>query len=509
MAQFFEDVHFYMKSIIYTVLVLLSHSAVAQLPYTNVANHVAHNSDPSIEVVGDNYYVANIINDITDQWFHYVKYDTLGMVLDTLKIHYDPLKYFNTNCKKCFEFHRGSFYHAFNTNWHDVPGTDSVSTLIIKIKGDLSDTVKLKLYNTGLRNFTAVTDLEFDSDSTFLMSMFHGFYNGTDPQIPGYWKVESVVSRIDTSLNILWEVKVPDLDSNRNNGISPSKLILDQNGGVIVVGPDQHFSTASSYEGLAFRLDITTGQLLWRRSFIRQRGINGMYGVNNGDGTIQFVQNFSTSPGQLNDRLNVGLMDTSGNVLSQKQYYWGGRSIVAEDIIKLKDGSYYVSGVYDYSRGLGFKFTRNLDSLWATSYSYPFTSGISNVDAFLQDSSGMLVHTGWTTTNDIDNWLFRIDIQGCDTSNCGLKLFENVQPNNYLTVFPNPCGQICVVDIDQMSSFIGARLMVTDVMGRLIQDNLVSSSREEIRFPHPGFYVVQLIDSHGNIIGIEKVSSNF
>ncbi|GGH64362.1 T9SS type A sorting domain-containing protein [Phaeocystidibacter marisrubri] len=493
-----------MKSIVIAVLGLFSLSVNGQLPYTNVANHIAHNSDASIEVVGDYYYVANITNNVSPLSFQYARLDTNGLVLDTLTLEYDPSYYFNTNCIKCFTYHQGSFYHAINNGFNHIPGNDTSEILLHKVANDLSDTIVSTVYSTSLRNSLFATDIVFDSDSTFIMSSLHGYYNGTDPQQPGYWKIGSVISRLDTNFNLIWETEIPDIDMNRNNGLSPSQIVIDNNGGIFVVGPDHIYSTSSLNEAFVAKISQADGHLYWRKHFTRTRGIDGMYLTSNYDGTFTFVQNFSINPTQWNPILNVGILDSNGVVLNEREFNWGSTPIIAEGLIRLQDGSYYVSGVYDVAYGLGFRFTPQLDSLWSTSYEYPFTAGLSNVDDFQQDSSGMLVHTGWTVTSDIDNWLFRIDLQGCDSVNCGLNITEESNLQAF-SVYPNPSKQDFHLEIAE--DFVNARVSfeLTDIYGRIVLKNVINQSPMKLSIEKAGVYFITIRNEHLSVLHTEKL----
>jgi hypothetical protein len=481
----------------------------AQTPYTNVINYIAHNGRPSIEVGGINtYYVANILNIWPDSYMQYAKLDTNGNVLDTLTILWDPTKVFTGNCPKCLHLKNGVLYHAYNDFISNVPGNDTVAVILAKIKPDLSDTIYHKYYAPKIGRATEARAMVFDTDSTFILTSISAYYTG-DTAPNAQFKFNVLVSRIDTAFNVLWETIIPDSDSTRNYGHSPGDITLDSYGTMLVTGSP--YSQIRQNEAFAARLRVSNGQLLWRRVDTGAMGIQGMYAVDHGDGTYRYVQNWLDDPDPVFKgfhKLHVGILDTNGNILQDKAYGMEEREHVAVDLIKLKDGNYYTAGTSYYwnPKGLGFKFTPNLDSLWMRWYWHDTITDFSQLDAFKEDSSGMIVHTGWHASGKLYNWLFRIDTRGCDTSNCNISIYEEPDIDTRWQVFPNPSSGPVTIDHPELYAQGTINIQVMNMQGAIIHNQDYAPSEPiPLQIPTSGSYYVIIRNSKNEVIGLKQV----
>ncbi|KAB2807692.1 T9SS type A sorting domain-containing protein [Phaeocystidibacter luteus] len=341
--------------------------------------------------------------------------------------------------------------------------------------------------------------------------MFRTFIAGTDSTLPGYYKTESLITKLDTNLNVLWELSIPDPDSSRDYGHSPSKIIINNDGTAFIIGPDHAFHVSSYRESFVAKVRLSDGHLLWRKTFTHPRGFRGMYAADNGDGTLRFVRSTYQSTGQFHTLLSVGIIDTAGNILNEKEYGWKNSIIVSDDLIKLDDGNFYCSGEYQRNRGFGFKFSPNLDSLWMVNYDYPFNVGLSVPDAFIQDSSGMIAHTGWTvltidSVTDVYNWLFRVDTRGCTVSNCDISIYEHTQLDPRWRGFPIPSTGPLTIDHPELARFGSVAIQVFDLAGRKVYAQIHDCNQAiSINIEAPGQYQVLIGDENLNALGLLKV----
>ncbi len=478
----------------------------AQTPYTNVINYIAHNGRPSIEIGGINtYYIANVLNTGLGGEMQYARLDTNGNVLDTLTIHWDPTKVFTGNCPKCLELNNGVLYHVYNDFIADIPGNDTVAIILGKIKPDLSDTILHRYYNPQVGRGAEARAITFDTDSTFLLTAINAYFTG-DTAPNAQFKFNVLVTRFDTAFNVLWETIIPDTDSTRNYGHVPGDIVLDDYGTMLITGSPYWFIHYN--EAFAARLRVSDGQLLWRRVDTGAMGIQGMYAVDHGDGTYRYVQNWKVSSTNNFHKFHVGILDTNGNILQDKEYGLNERRHVSVDLIKLRDGNYYASGTSYYGgpKGLGFKFTPNLDSLWMRWYWHDTITDFSQLDAFKEDSSGMIVHTGWHVSGQLYNWLLRIDTRGCDTSNCNISIYEEPDIDTRWQVFPNPSSGPITIDHPELYAQGTINIQVMNMQGAIIHHQEYAPTEPiPLQIPTSGSYYVIIRNSKNEVIGLKHV----
>lgn len=495
-----------MRRLLHTgVFFLVCFAGVAQVPYTNVVNHVAHNTRPALEVVGDYYYVANNLND--SSWtLDYVKLDTNGTVVKKFSYVVDSAQ-FPSNCPKCLDYHNGVLYHAYSDGIASIPGTDTGAIVLCKINPDLSDTIMTQHYIPVHGGGCDIKALEFDSDSTFIIAATNFFYTG-DSAPQAVFKYATLVARLDTSFNILWETIIPDTDSTRNFGVFPEDIVIDKYGSILVTGTPAWVAQVS--EAFAARLRVSDGHLYWRKSYTGNLGIRGMNALDHGDGTYRYVQNWYTDVQDGFFELHIGILDTTGTILDEQVYAKPERRHLTDDLIRLKDGNYYCAGVTFWGgyKGLGFKFSPQLDSLWMRQYQYGPTSNTCNVDIFKEDSSGMIVHTGWVTSNQLDNWIFRIDTYGCDTSDCGLGIDENYALDSRWRVFPNPSTGSFTVDHPEIDRLGQLHIQVIDMQGRITQESQLLGSSIKMFIDTPGLYYIRISDQY-QTFGVQPITIQY
>lgn len=481
------------------ILLFISLPAIGQTVYTNRVNHVAHNTRPAFEIVGDYYYVANNLNISPYSQMQYVKLDTLGNVLNTLNILWDPNYVFPSNCPKCLDYHHGVLYHAYSNG----KTRDSAAIILSKVRLDLSDTVLTQYYPTINGHGLDIKDLEFDSDSTFIIAAIDAFYTG-DSAPQAVFKFNTLVARLDTNFNILWETIIPDTDPNRNFGVFPEDIVIDAYGSILVTGTPAWVAQVS--EAFAARIRISDGHLYWRKSYTGNLGIRGMNAFDHGDGTYRYVQDWITDVNNAYHLYEIGILDTAGIIISSKQYGSTNQTHTANDLIRLKDGNYYCAGVTHQFKGLGFKFTPNLDSLWMKQFSYGPVSNTCYLEVFKEDSSGMIAHTGWVTSNRVDNWIFRIDTKGCTVSNCDIGIPENPVLDERWEVFPNPSTGPFTIYHPEMETLGPLVVQIHNMEGRLVYDgDHVEGEPIQLQLDVAGEYQVIIAKQNREVIGLQKV----
>lgn len=467
-------------------------SSHGQTVYTNVLNHVAHDSRPAFEVVGDYYYVANTLNIWPYSQMQYVKIDTNGTVLDTLEIVWDHTEVFPAGCPKCLDYHNGVLYHAYSDFVASDGVSDSAVAIFTKLSLDLSDTIVTKYYQPINSRSSDIKELVFDTDSTFIIGAVDAYY------LPdSTFKYRTLIARLDTNFNVLWETLILDTDMSRNFGVSPEDIVVDAYGTILVTGSPAWGAMVN--EAFAARLNRFTGQLLWRKTYTGTIGTRGMNAADHGDGTYRYVQSWITDEPKAHHLYHIGILDTSGNIISERVYGKDNRTQTANDLVRLSDGNYYCAGVTHQFTGLGFKFTPSLDSLWMLNYRYGASSNTCYLEMFQEDSSGMIVHNGWVTHNQLDNWLFRVDKNGCQVSNCRLNIEEHENEQSPWRIFPNPSDGWVTLDHPNIAHFGVLHIEVYDALGQLVlKRNHSQGTPISFRLETSGLYVIQILPEHTN-----------
>ncbi|MCR9154584.1 MAG: T9SS type A sorting domain-containing protein, partial [Bacteroidetes bacterium] len=267
--------------------------------------------------------------------------------------------------------------------------------------------------------------------------------------------------------------------------------------------------------GFAARFD-GDGNNLWYKEYPGNLGMSGMYCVDNGDGTYQYVQNWWTRiQGDAND-IMVGRMDTLGNILTSKRLGKINRMQFAQGLLKTQDGNFYVSGIGYFSNfhSYGFKFSPQGDSLWYRTYHHDDSLDLAYVESFKEDGAGNLVHFGYHGNNVNPNpgngifaWLYRTDEHGCIFQDCHLSQ-EEIAALPKLSLYPNPSKGRFYIEIEASQDF-PCVLEIYNTDGALLESHSLVSpyqSRLVIDTPlNPGHYFVLLRDKQGTELALSKL----
>ncbi|NVK04335.1 MAG: T9SS type A sorting domain-containing protein [Flavobacteriia bacterium] len=438
----------------------------------------------------------------------FVNFDTNGQVLDTLTLRDSSWQL--GGCSKCLHFNRGKLYYAA-TNF---TGLRSSELLFLKVRPDLGDTIIKKTVRildtnligqyTWLRTSGNAWATKFDTDSTFILTGYS--FRKTFIAPDSVSKYDLHVARFDTAFNLLWSTTVPEVDQTRPEGPIGGDIEIDTYGSVLITGNPYRYSPARL--GFAARLRRTDGQLIWYKEYPGgQHGLWGMYCVDNGDGTYQFVQNWSTTPTGGNNYINAGVMDTLGIIIQEKRFLSPSREHAPVDLIRTSDGNYYTAGTtyYGETYSFGFKFTPTLDSLFAIDLYHDQIGNRSEVFNFQEESDGFIVHGGMyigSSAPGVNSWLIRIDPQGRDTSNCGIGVPEHPQPVAF-TFYPNPADHRLIIEWNpQELSMTEGKVFVFDMVGRMLFSKRIGDPDAGIEVLDisefiPGTYILQLSTESG------------
>ena len=501
-----------MKILFPLMLVLgFSLQVSGQIPYLNKRyerNTVLDNA--SLAMDSTSYYIGSVIN-TNVRLYHYTKIDFLGNITDTLDLNFNDTITRIENCKECLQVHKGRLYNMY-TNFPKRTASDSTTIVLSKIQLDLKDTIETKVF--ALNGYQAVTveASRIDSDSTFLISGLAARLVGANLQ----FKYDLLLAKFDTSFNLIWVTTLPNNTPN-NVPFGPigGNIVLDKYGGVLVSGSP--FVEPFPKMGFAARFNAKTGASYWYKEFKGDHGVGGMYCANRDDGTYQFIQNWYTDSISSSIRFNIGVMDTMGNILSQKLVGENNRYQFCLGLIATLDGGYYAAGTGKYGDryGFGFKFSSQQDSLWQGYYWHDDPWEFSWIATFQQKPDSNFVHFGshfdhWNVPNGSKfySWLLETDNHGCDTSGCNLGS-EDLQEIKGVefSIYPNPSRGTFQIKFEDQQGQGYYNLEIWDMLGRKVYEDAywIEDRRMEVSTNLPqGVYNV-ILSKDGYLLGSEKL----
>lgn len=425
-------------SILVTSLFLTGLSTNGTAQYLDTIYDIGHDARPSFTLLeGGDILIANANNNQTNL-YQYARLNSQGLLLDSLNLHYPANDYFFANCKRALVCIGKNLYNAY-TNFHQQ---DSTYIILSKLSLNPLDTLQTHLYFADRSIYIASQALVmvYDSDSSFLLSGLHARW-ALEPD--SVLKYDLFLSRIDTNFQVVWETIVPDGQYGRDYGPMGTDILIDEYGGILVTGNEFFYPLLEI--GFAARFN-QAGQNLWYKEYPGTLGMSGMYCVDNGDGSYQYIQNqWTRAQGDAND-LITGRMDTLGNILSSKRIGKINRMQFAQDLIQTSDSNFYVSGIgyYINMHSYGFKFSPQGDSLWYRSYHHDDSLDLAYLETFREDSAGNLVHFGYHVNNinpgpnnNLSSWLYRTDADGCIFKDCQLGKEELGSLPPFI-LYPNP-----------------------------------------------------------------------
>jgi hypothetical protein len=345
--------------------------------------------------------------------------------------------------------------------------TDSTQLKFLRIRHRDLSLVKSKIYRShvGLGG-PLVRDMVRDTDSTWVLT---GSYERNDSSVQTLTNEKSDlwIARFDTAFNLIWENKVQDNHPTQAYGPLGDNVIADAYGGYLVTGSFLRGPPRTFIKPLIAARFNETGKLLWYKEYqVSPKMAYELRAVDNGDGTYQYVANYTVALNSQRqprwNKLVIGQLDTSGNLLSQKLIGQDNKTIRAFDINHTLDGNYYVSGFTGHGNylynddGFGFKFNRSLDSLWFRRYYHGNTEDMSSIDYSYPTEDSGYVHVGFyidftnpPNDNHINNWILKTDKFGCVEAGCQNISISEMRKGKEFTVYPSPADINLYLDANE------------------------------------------------------------
>jgi len=262
--------------------------------------------------------------------------------------------------------------------------------------------------------------------------------------------------KFDKDLKPLWYTTVNGTPAQGPAGPTGADIVVSDNGHILVTGNPYYYSAKKMTFSARFTPD---GTKEYYQEYFHPFGSWGMHCVDKGNGTYQYVLNSWTNSSGSNNQLHVGIMDTTGRLVSRDTIGLNNRAQAAMDLIQTSDGNYYTSGAgyYGVEYCFGAKFSAQGDSLWYRSYRYQDTFDLHFPESFFEMPDSGIVHI--STFVDLHNpdsvphgfaWLYKTDEHGCLIENCHLQIEET----QFLawTFYPNPSSGEVQVELPQAGS---------------------------------------------------------
>jgi hypothetical protein len=403
---------------------------------------------------------------------------------------------------------------------------DSDSTYIEFVKFNTSlDTVHTKLYFEKDHYMPFISDMEIETDSTFIVS--GGYYRKENNK----WRFSMMLTKLDTNFNIIWNQKFdyPLMDSNWEGGYTDAYLELDNYGSIIVsggcriIGPYSPYPNPNPnyyYSSYVGRFSIENGDSVWVKDIRTvEPGSQLCFVKDNGDGEYRFIYRAITyySGNSFGIRaLRFGAIDTNGTLLWSTRFMQMNYLYNIWDMTTTLDGNYYVSGNYVvsdstepggiYLRGGCLKISPQGDSLWFRELVWNDSSDFHEIYSFQECPDSGFIHLGQMADRDFDinpnrtvySWVVKTDKWGCIVSGCeSLNVQEYLSDSFSPLVYPNPTYDGTIyIDINQEGA---VPIKMFDLTGRLLFSDHVFSINGVIQIDGSsisqlsnGFYLIQV-----------------
>ncbi len=404
------------------------------------------------------YFISNTMNN-NPRIVDFIKTDLSGSLIDSLRLQFpDSNFYFNTHNGLLAK--DGMLFSVFS-NAINTPADSSEIVFIRLNSSDLSlDT--LQRFSMLGYSWTSPYACNWSADSNLLIT---GYVANNGFQAPYLM----FLAKFDRNFNLMWQRVINGSPASAPFGPIGSDIEVSADGSILVTGNPYFIVPKQMAFAARFSQD---GTKQWYRQYFSIFGSSGLYCVDNGDQTYQYVLNsWTSSSGGLN-RLVVGEMDTLGNLTSRDTLGYNTRNQFAQDLIKLSDGSYYTAG-YNFKNTFytyGMKFNRSGDSIWYRGYRYDPTDTLDEcyLQSFYQDNDSNIVHIGTYADlhnpgpgNGLYSWLFRTDRHGCFQTDCHLGIEVKSEPT--WNTFPNPCSGKLEIIVPEACT-----IKLIDISGRLM-----------------------------------------
>lgn len=345
--------------------------------------------------------------------------------------------------------------------------------------------------------------------------------------IVGGWSASTIGPGSDVTfnhgLNDVWVVKLDalgELEWERSLGGSQYDDAFDvkqtADGGYIVAGlTKSNDGDASGHHGdydfWVVKLDAT-GTLVWQNTLGGTGAEIAESIIQASDGGYMVVGTTTSNDGDVSGNHGqedywVVQLDALGELVWQKTLGGSGRELYCTTVQETSPGVFVVSGASNSNDGDVISGSGTTDVwlvqisgsgsiVWETSFGG--SSGDVCNDAQMTDDGGLIL-AGQTYSNDgdvsgnhgaYDYWVLKLD--GLSTS---VEEFDQ----SAFRVWPNPARE--TVQLSIPPDLIGARLVITDAQGRVLQRaRATRAQRTSFTIDTPGVYFVSLLTDSGHAV---------
>lgn len=460
-------------------------------------------------LVDDTTYVVASTYILGLKTINFGRFDFTGKSIFTKSFTLSSNSYTGT-CSKCLQQKNGKYYYG-QTNF---VGSDSLYVKFWKLDRNL-DTLLTKNHIKFNGRQPRLYDLEFESDSTFLVS---GYVSSINSNIGKY---DLWVAKFDTAFNKIWEKRIEDNFPNLHYGYYGGHLTIDNYGSVLVSGQAFSYYAAvdTNFYSMAARFDRRTGNLIWKKDFFSPVGSADFATIDAGDGKYHFAkqQYLHIVPRTFgytdSTQLQFGVLDTLGNILWDTLIGPKYGQFWFKDFQKTIDGNYYVSGEYyrPYkSFSAGFKFSPKGDSIWFRPYLYQDSADAHFIWSFQETSDSGFIHFGLYGDLDFDldslrlqySWMLKTDKYGCQVPGCHTIGLKEYQPKSYqISVFPNPSDGSFIVDIPEHQFEEALTIDIYSTGGQLVHRVVPQRGQTtvELNGKPPGLYLLKITKGYSEV----------
>jgi hypothetical protein len=462
--------------------------------------YIGYASTKSIEIAPKKYQVLYLVTNINTR-IRYFNIATLNEFGDTtlVKSYAKPSVSFiyNVVVKKDFLYYSGDVFDSITQKQH---------FLLMKVNflGDTLWTKKYDLhYNTGACGSIVATN-----DNGFILT---GWTTPYDTTTGNTGLSKGQVIKVDSSGNLQWSKYY---GSANTTDVIYSAVETPEKDLIFVGVKDIYYPRFEvDFQYYLFKTN-SLGDLIWEKSYGNRNWLEGYQAIiKTKDNNYLLGGSVNYTPITNTDiPIQLTKINTNGDTLWERKYLRSGEDILT-DMVETTDGSIVFTGwIYRntprfQAAGYLHKVNARGDSLWMRTIDSDtmYDDYINHINQ-TSDKGFILTGAGFPPgRRNAEAWIIKVDSLGCTYNGCAISTatHDYTEGSHVMTLFPNPASDVLNIDFKTTAFLKDARLLVVDVVGRVIKnvklDDLTSQYSLDVQGIPNGIYFCTLLSNHKTI----------
>ena len=345
---------------------------------------------------------------------------------------------------------------------------------------DRGDTLWTKKYGL-LYNIGSITAMLETKDKGFLIAGYTINYDFTIHDYTNRTQIQ--VFKLDSLGNVQWTKNY----GNINNAEDVFSIVETEDNDFLFVGRD--ILRGGDFQNYMFKID-RLGNLLWEKIYGNPNYLEALSSIiktNDNNYLIGGGVNFDPNS-YIIAPLEMSKITKDGNILWSKRILKVWASNLG-DMVETTDGKIVITGwIYGYTRyqdaaGFIYKVNAQGDSLWMRVINRDtlIDDYISNI---IKTSDNGFLLTGAGSSNELhrqDAWVLKVDSLGCLYQGCErpTATHDITEGGTYMTLYPNPAGDLVTIDFSNLAIVHKAELVVVDILGRTVKTVALDNLRDK------------------------------